>query len=130
MLGLERDAENMGKVCSSYCHQCKQRTIWEFGRLTQWIKLLSLKAISFKKEYFIFCEKCGDDFELRKSEFKQLEKLINSNQSVSHSQVKNGLFKRIYSKQLSHNGTIPFYYNSRENSQFRNNEVKNHTGKN
>ncbi len=96
IFNFEKFAENLGEACRCYCYQCRTKTSWHFGKLTQWAKLFRLKTIPFRKEFFIFCEHCGDDFVLESFEFKKVEKIVKSLGSIDDTHVKQSLFKKIH----------------------------------
>ncbi|MCW8878467.1 MAG: hypothetical protein OQJ89_01860 [Kangiellaceae bacterium] len=111
IFNFEKFAENLGKVCQCYCYQCSQKTTWKFGKLTEWARLFSFKTIPFRKEYFVFCEPCGDDHELDSYEFKRIESIVKSLGSIDDTNVKEELFNRIHKSQLENTCTSPQEWN-------------------
>ncbi|WP_196138770.1 hypothetical protein [Aliikangiella sp. G2MR2-5] len=99
IFNFEKFAQNLGNVCHSYCYQCQCKTTWKFGKLTEWARLFRIKTLPLKKEYFIFCEPCGDDHELDTMEFKKVEKIVKSLGSIDDTHLKESIFKRIHQKQ-------------------------------
>lgn len=112
IFNFEKFAENLGEVCSCYCYQCQKKTSWHYGKLTEWAKLFSLRTIPFRKEFFIFCEPCGDDFELGDHDFKKIESIVKSLGSIDDTHIKSDLFKKIHQEQADNLSPMAVQTNS------------------
>jgi len=99
IFNFEKFAENLGEACRCYCYQCQKKTPWNYGKLTEWAKLFKLKTFPLKKEFFIYCEPCGDDFSLESIEFKKIDSIVKSLGSIEDTHVKSDVFEKIHEKQ-------------------------------
>jgi|GEM_PF-3314865 len=106
LFGWNKNAERLGEVCTAYCYDCQKEVPWEVGRVTEWVSFFAVPTIPFKREHFIFCGKCGDDFELSKKEFKNVHSIMCHSDAIDHTSVKDALFKTIEQKQLAEKSEI------------------------
>lgn len=106
MFGSRKHAEKLGEVCKSYCHDCAEQVAWEVGKVTEWVTFFNHRAIPYKNEYFISCEACGDDFDLSKKDFQQIDATMGRQNSINDTPLKELLFQRIENHQLTSKSAI------------------------
>ena len=96
--GSAKHAERLGEVCRTYCFDCQKNTPWVVGKLTERMSLFDIPMFPFKRDYFIFCDKCGDDFSLSRKDYKQIDFQMKLHGEICFSEIKSQLFGRIKEK--------------------------------
>ena len=106
IFGWEKHAERLGEVCQAYCYDCQKKVPWEVGQMTGWVSFFDVPILPFKREYFMFCGVCGDDFALTRSDYKQVDTIMQSTGALDNSELKQQLFHTIEQKQLDDKNEI------------------------
>ena len=101
IMDSDKYAKRLGEVCQTYCADCLEETVWEAGKVSDWIKVFDIPLVPIKQQYFICCSQCGDDFSLTRKEFNVLSSTFVHSANSSNSTDQSLVFKYIRIKQLA-----------------------------
>ena len=101
IFGWEKQAEAIRTAFDNYCFNCQRTTEWVHGVESEWVTFFDIKTFRFKKDNFVVCSGCDDDFDLDKRATKKLDELHQSSNQAEKEWILGGFKTLLEEYQLS-----------------------------